>query len=86
MGFGGWHGGGYCGCGGGCQLVAWWICWDVSDNGCYFFFLGGGWIFKIYFTVVVIFQTQKNEEEERLRGKREREERKREKEVVKLIF
>ena len=26
-GFGGWHDGGYCGCGGGCWPATWWVCY-----------------------------------------------------------
>ena len=26
-GFGGWHDGGYCGCGGCCWPAAWWVCY-----------------------------------------------------------
>ena len=37
--------------------MAWWICWDVSDSGCqfFFFFLVVAGFLSQEFTVVVIF-------------------------------
>ena len=65
-GFGGWHDGGYCGCGGCCWPAAWWVCYLAVLVS--FFSLWQLGIFKIFFMVVVRFQTQGNGEEKWVNG------------------
>ena len=65
-GFGGWHDGGYCGCGGGCWPATWWVCYLAVLVS--FFSWWQLSILKTFFMAVVRFQTQGNGEEKWVNG------------------